>query len=99
MAADPNCPQCRGTGFAPTAMVGVTTPCECVRGPTGRFPRGQLNEHDEGELQLELSILPDKRIVHLNFGAPVIWFAMSPQQARELAAALIRKADALERGS
>lgn len=94
MEADPNCSTCQGTGFAPTAMMGVTTPCECVRGATGRYPDGKFHEGDKGELRIELSA--SGGLVHLDFGKDICWIAMRPQDARDLAQKLIDKADTLE---
>lgn len=55
-------------------------------GPTGEFPQGQLNEHDEGEIRLGVGVQDGK--VVLNFGKPVVWIGMDPRQARQLAESL-----------
>lgn len=60
-------------------------------GPTGKFPRGKLNEDDEGELTM--GVAADGGTVILNFGKPVAWVGLPPALARELAASLIKKAD------
>lgn len=59
-------------------------------GPTGKFPEGQLNEDDEGEIQIAIGIEGDKVI--LNFGTPVAWMGFTPEQADQIAYALIEKA-------
>lgn len=63
-------------------------------GPTGKFPQGQLTEHDMGELAM--AIYPSKGKVILKFGTVVEWLGFSPKGARELAAALVRVADTME---
>ena len=60
-------------------------------GETGRFPRGKLNASDEGEIQL--GVTTHGGTVILAFGKEVAWLGLPPQQARELARALIAKAD------
>jgi hypothetical protein len=61
-------------------------------GATGRFPRGKLNEDDEGELALGIARDPDTGHVHIRFGSPVAWFALPPEEAIEFAQAILRKA-------
>jgi hypothetical protein len=48
-------------------------------GPTGNFPQGHLVPEDEGELRIVASIYKGK--VLINFGTPIVWFAMNPEQA------------------
>jgi hypothetical protein len=55
-------------------------------GATGQFPEGKLNEADEGEIQF--GITTDNGKVVINFGTPVSWMGMNPEQARELGALL-----------
>lgn len=66
-------------------------------GSTGRFPRGHLDETDEGELVI--GVATDKRTatVVVSFGARVAWVGMSPDQARALAAVLIQRAEEAEK--
>lgn len=59
-------------------------------GATGKFPHGKLTRHDEGELNLTIGESDDNVII--NFGTPVSWMAMSPEQAVSLAQLLIAKA-------
>ena len=60
-------------------------------GATGRFPRGTLNESDEGELQMGVTV--KSGTVILVFGKSVAWLGLTPQIARDLAANLIERAD------
>jgi hypothetical protein len=67
------------------------------RGATGQFPAGKLNETDEGEL--EMGVANDGKLVHVNFGKPVAWFAVSPDKALELASLLTGHAMTIKRGN
>lgn len=60
-------------------------------GATGAFPEGKLNKTDEGELRMAVSSTGDG-LVRVDFGKPVAWFAISPNQAKELAAHLMKHA-------
>ena len=60
-------------------------------GETGKFPRGKLNEHDEGEIQF--GVTAHGGTVILAFGKEVAWLGMPPQVARQLARTLIERAD------
>lgn len=60
-------------------------------GATGKFPRGKLNDSDEGELQLGVTV--NQGTVVLAFRKPVAWLGLPPEKARELAAILIERAD------
>jgi len=57
-------------------------------GPTGKFPEGKLNQHDEGELQIAVSKIGDN--IHLSFGTSVAWFALSKEQAIVFANTIIK---------
>lgn len=61
-------------------------------GPTGRFPDGQLDPSDRGEIQFAIAGDDERALVHLNFGTPVAYVSMTPRQAVELAQDLIRQA-------
>jgi hypothetical protein len=62
-------------------------------GATRHFPEGMLNPDDEGELRFGVAH-DDKGLVHMNFGKPVTWFALHPEQAIELAKLILRHAGA-----
>ncbi len=55
-------------------------------GKTEKFPEGQLNQTDEGEIKIAITAQDGKVII--NFGTPVAWFGMNPTQARQLAESL-----------
>lgn len=59
-------------------------------GATGNFPQGQLTKSDEGEIQFTIGAKNDKVI--LQFGTPVAWMGMTPEQAVDLGEMLIQKA-------
>lgn len=59
--------------------------------PTGDFPEGKLNRHDEGGLRFAISA--EKGHVRIDFGKPVAWVALPPDTARKLAESLNRYAD------
>jgi hypothetical protein len=61
-------------------------------GATGRFPLGQLNPDDEGEIQVAVAADPKHQKVVIDFGKPVAWIGFTPDQARELGEMLIAKA-------
>lgn len=64
-------------------------------GPTGRFPRGKITPADEGEIRI--AIAKKDGVVILNFGKPVTWIGFPPDEARAIAALLIKHADSDER--
>lgn len=52
-------------------------------GATGGFPHGKLNGSDEGGIRFAVG--EDGGNVVINFGTPVAWLGMPPQQAIALA--------------
>lgn len=64
-------------------------------GPTGNFPRGQLNEYDEGEINMSVCHTSDG-VVFLDFGTSVRWIALEPDQAKELAQLLTQASERAE---
>jgi len=63
-------------------------------GPTDKHPNGKLNKDDEGEIRFAVGS-HDGNVI-LDFGSPVAWVGMPPPLARQLAAMLIRHANAIE---
>lgn len=57
-------------------------------GATGRFPQGKLNKDDEGEIRLAIGHENGKVII--DFGKPVAWIGMNPQEAIEFAAMIFQ---------
>lgn len=60
------------------------------RGALGDFPEGKLTKTDEGSIQFAIGEKDGK--VVLDFGTPVHWVGMTPQQAAEFASTLIKRA-------
>jgi hypothetical protein len=50
-------------------------------GPTGIFPRGKLNDTDEGELAVGIAADKSTKKVLIQFGTPTAWIGMDPDQA------------------
>lgn len=65
-------------------------------GPTGQFPEGKLSEHDEGEIKIAVG--HDKGKVIIDFGAKVTWLGFTPDQAEDIADALLKHANAVRAG-
>jgi hypothetical protein len=59
-------------------------------GATGAFPRGKLNRTDEGELRMAIS--NNGELVRIDFGKPVAWLGLRPNEAKEFAALLMQHA-------
>jgi len=66
-------------------------------GATGEFPEGKLTDQDEGEVKFAVGFKEGKVI--LDFGSPVVWMGMSPEQAKELARSLLKFANPVTRPS
>lgn len=64
-------------------------------GATGTFPDGSLNQADEGAIQFRIGEKDGNVIV--DFGTPVVWLGMTPQQAVTMAEAIIAKARVVAR--
>jgi hypothetical protein len=64
------------------------------RGPTGKFPAGKHDADDEGELDAAVGHEFGKVVI--DFGTPVAWVAMGPDEARGLARSLIKHAGACD---
>jgi len=60
------------------------------KGALGEFPEGTLSKHDEGAIQFALGTKDGKVVI--DFGTPVHWLGMTPQQAADLASAILKKA-------
>jgi hypothetical protein len=55
-----------------------------------QFPRGKLNDSDEGELQMKIGVRD--RTVILDFGKPVVWLGLDYHTAMNLAANITKRA-------
>lgn len=60
------------------------------RGAIGAYPEGKLTPSDEGNIQFAVGETDGKVVI--DFGTSVHWFAMTPQQAADLASSLMAKA-------
>lgn len=67
-----------------------------LKPPNDQFPRGQLNEDDEGKLMI--AMLPDFKhdVVRIEFGKAVAWLALDSKLAREIAERLLDFANKLD---
>jgi hypothetical protein len=65
-------------------------------GATNQFPRGKLNEDDEGELQFGIAITEDLKTLVINFGKPIEWIGMARVDVLALAHALKERANEME---
>lgn len=65
------------------------------RGALGTFPQGKLTAKDEGALQFGVTERDGK--VVLDFGTPVAWVGLDPQQAADLASLMLKHARAAGR--
>ena len=63
-------------------------------GATEKFPEGKLTPHDEGELRFAVGAKDGNVIIE--FGTSVRWFGLPPAVARQLATALIKRANLIE---
>lgn len=61
-------------------------------GATNTYPDEKLRDDDEGALAM--SMTKENGNVFMNFGKAVSWLALPPEEARRLAAMLIKHADA-----
>ncbi len=59
------------------------------------FPDGRIGPTDDGELAFSIGPHPERELIVLDFGKPVEFVAMPPQQAIDLAQALIKHARAI----
>ena len=61
-------------------------------GPTGQFPYGKLTPDDEGEISVGIAGDPQTETVHINFGTSIRSLGMRPEQAEQMAGAILRAA-------
>ncbi len=66
-------------------------------GSTGHRPREKAGDGDEGQLKLALAADHGNRIVRLDFGKNVTWLGLTPDDARNLCALLMVKAEEIEK--
>lgn len=56
------------------------------------YPDGRISADDDGSLTFKIGADPDKDVVVIEYSKPTAWVGMHPQQAIELAQALIKHA-------
>lgn len=56
------------------------------------YPDGKLNKDDEGELAIKIGVSAKHQQVIVDFSKPTNWIAMPPQNAVDLAMAIINQA-------
>lgn len=61
-------------------------------GATGNFPKGKLNEDDEGAIKIGIAFDPTNQIVRIEFGTPVTWLGLPPEEAIQFANMILAKA-------
>lgn len=59
-------------------------------GATGKFPDGKLNNDDQGEIKIGVTVT-DERVV-IAFGKPVEWIGLTREQAIQIGQTLIDRA-------
>lgn len=67
------------------------------RGALGDFPEGQLSKHDEGAIQFAVGSKDGKVVI--DFGTPVHWLGMTPQQAADFASLVLKRAREVARAN
>lgn len=72
---------------------GFKTWMQDPRGPTNRFPRGKVTEHDEGELKL--TMYTKDGTIFVDFGKKIAWLGLDANSARTMAQLLTKHADSL----
>jgi hypothetical protein len=63
-------------------------------GPTGDFPKGKLDADDEGGLMLAISVY--NGVVRVDFGKPLEWLGLPPEEALAFASLLVKQAMAIK---
>lgn len=63
-------------------------------GATGQFPKGKLNDEDEGELKLGVTVHDNTLIIH--FGTPVTWLGLPKEDAQAFIEALQKHVNILK---
>lgn len=61
-------------------------------GATSRHPSGSMHSSDEGEIRMGIASDEKTGKVMLNFGKPVAWLGLNPEEAVGIAQALIQHA-------
>ena len=70
---------------------------ETGEGEQASIPDGRAGPDDDGALSYVVGPGPNGKIIRIEFGKPVEWIGLPPQQAVELAQSLIRHARAISK--
>jgi hypothetical protein len=62
-------------------------------GATKDYPRGKLNQYDDGGLMLAIGV--KERTVIIDFGTPTAWIGLDKHTAIQFANSILEKANAL----
>ena len=65
---------------------------QCERRAKREYPQGRVGGDDEGALAMAVAADRAKGIVRIDFGKPVEWLGLPPEEAVALAQLLIQKA-------
>lgn len=60
-----------------------------------QWPQGRIDGTDDGQIAFKVGGDAERGVVVIDFGKPVAWTAMSPQEAVQLAQMLIKHARAI----
>ena len=71
-------------------------PDELGLGGTGKFPKGKLNEDDQGELKIAMGINREHKKIMIDFGKEIAWMGLEAEEARAFAEGLIDAADKID---
>ena len=66
---------------------------------TPRYPMGQISPDDEGETNIGVAADVKNGVVRIQFSKPIVWLAMPPSHAKELAKIIIQNADKVLKGA
>ena len=58
-------------------------------GPTGKFPKGKISEHDDGGLKVAIGVDKNHNRIIIDFGTKVSWIGFSAEEAEMLAISLL----------
>jgi len=61
-------------------------------GASGKFPYGQIDYTDEGQITIAVAYDRIDGLVRLTFGKPVAWLGLSPQEAIAIGESIVRHA-------
>jgi hypothetical protein len=65
-------------------------------GATGQFPHGKIDERDQGEVRIAITVDHEQQIIIIDLGKDVSWLAFDKAMALELADAIKSFAEKLE---